>query len=132
MAGPISASTTASNRTEQRIRYAVSEDPRRAILGRGAGRNADRAVLQGRKRAPDQAALGAAKPALAGLLMEFEWDAVKAASNFDKHGVSFAEADDRIWRSSGGGDSGPGSLRGVPLRRHGALRKGSGPGGDVY
>jgi len=24
--------------------------------------------------------------------MEFEWDAVKAASNLDKHGVSFAEA----------------------------------------
>ena len=23
--------------------------------------------------------------------MEFEWDAVKAASNLDKHGVSFAE-----------------------------------------
>jgi uncharacterized protein len=24
--------------------------------------------------------------------MEFEWDAAKAASNLDKHGVSFAEA----------------------------------------
>jgi len=24
--------------------------------------------------------------------MEFEWDAVKAGSNLDKHGVSFAEA----------------------------------------
>lgn len=24
--------------------------------------------------------------------MEFEWDAVKAATNLDKHGVSFAEA----------------------------------------
>jgi len=24
--------------------------------------------------------------------MEFEWDAVKAAANLDKHGVSFAEA----------------------------------------
>ena len=24
--------------------------------------------------------------------MEFEWDAVKAVSNLDKHGVSFAEA----------------------------------------
>ena len=35
---------------------------------------------------------GAARPALAGLPMEFEWDAVKAASNLDKHGVSFAEA----------------------------------------
>src|ERR1039458_6733 len=34
----------------------------------------------------------ATKPALAGLTMEFEWDAAKAASNLDKHGVSFAEA----------------------------------------
>lgn len=24
--------------------------------------------------------------------MEFEWDAAKAASNFDKHGVNFGEA----------------------------------------
>ena len=65
--------------------------------------------------------------------MEFEWDAVKAAANIEKHGVSFAEAmtvfGDPLEVTIPDPDHSLEEFRFVSM---GALRGGPGPGGGVY
>jgi len=67
------------------------------------------------------------------LILEFEWDVGKAASNLEKHGVSFAEAmtifGDPLEVMTPDPDHSEGEL---PFVSVGRSERGRGAGGSVY